>query len=156
MTIRRRTFIRSASGALGGWALSRRLKWLRPSVASSFPGNPPAFRIGVAYLARRPAESNYQQLRRLLDLDLPRKVPDAPDWSWLIEHVGQVRICRQIEDDFACGKTVQLNGWILSETEARLCALVAVCDRRLADLPESDRRAPRFSDIGGLLLRLYR
>lgn len=156
MTIRRRTFIRSASGALGGLALARKRKWLEPAFATFVLGSPPASRIGAAYLARHPDESDYRRLRHLLNLDLPRKAPDSPDWGWLVEHVGQVRIRRQIEDDFASGKTVQLDGWVLSETEVRLCALVLLCDRRLADLPKSDRRTPRFSDIGGLLSRLYR
>lgn len=156
MTIRRRTFIRSASGALGGWILARKLDWLGLEVAPSWPGGPPTSHIGAAYLARRPAESDYQRLRCLLNLDIPRKAPNSPDWRWLVAHVGQVRMRRQIEDDFACGKTVQLDGWILSETEARLCALVVVSGHRLADLLESARQTPSFSDIGKLLSHLYR
>jgi len=30
---------------------------------------------------------------------------------------------RAVRDDFARGRTVQLEGWILSRTEAEICAL---------------------------------
>ena len=33
--------------------------------------------------------------------------------------------CRQ-NDDFASGRTVVLNGWVLSRTECRLCALAVL------------------------------
>ena len=33
----------------------------------------------------------------------------------------------RIESDFELGRTVDVDGWILSETEADLCALVAEC-----------------------------
>jgi hypothetical protein len=33
------------------------------------------------------------------------------------------RLVRAVRDDFARGRTVQLEGWILSRTEAEICAL---------------------------------
>lgn len=41
---------------------------------------------------------------------------------------GELRalLGRQQRQDFAAGRTVTLDGWILSRTEARLCALVAL------------------------------
>jgi hypothetical protein len=32
----------------------------------------------------------------------------------------------QIRDDFAAGRVVVINGWVLSEIEARLCALYSL------------------------------
>ncbi len=45
---------------------------------------------------------------------------------------------RQVRRDFELGRTIEVDGWILSVTEARLCALVektnSVCiSRRLSD-----------------------
>ena len=35
------------------------------------------------------------------------------------------RLARQIQADFAAGRTVRLDGWVVALTEARLCALAA-------------------------------
>jgi hypothetical protein len=35
-------------------------------------------------------------------------------------------VLRQIRDDFANARTTMVNGWILSQTEASLCALAAL------------------------------
>jgi len=49
------------------------------------------------------------------------------DWSAHVsERQLRARIRSAVEDDFARGQTVTLDGWILSVTEARLCALGAV------------------------------
>lgn len=41
-------------------------------------------------------------------------------------------LARRQRQDFAEGETVSIDGWVLSRTEARLCALVAL-DRRAPD-----------------------
>lgn len=35
-------------------------------------------------------------------------------------------LCNQIRKDFAQGRTVRIQGWVLSQTEASVCALVAI------------------------------
>lgn len=39
----------------------------------------------------------------------------------------RTRIQARVSDDFGAGRTVQLRGWILSETELQLCVLAALC-----------------------------
>jgi hypothetical protein len=34
----------------------------------------------------------------------------------------------QYRDDYACGRTVTIDGWLFSATEARICALAALTD----------------------------
>ena len=42
---------------------------------------------------------------------------------------GELRseIRAKISDDFSAGRTVLVEGWVLGDTEARLCALAALC-----------------------------
>jgi hypothetical protein len=53
-------------------------------------------------------------------------------WSRLaMEQTGDVaairaRLSAVIRDDFATERTIRLDGWLVSETEARLCALAAM------------------------------
>jgi hypothetical protein len=42
----------------------------------------------------------------------------SPDRASLLQ-----RLDAQVRDDFASGTTIALDGWVLSRTEARLCAL---------------------------------
>jgi hypothetical protein len=72
--------------------------------------------IGCAYLAEHPEERDRKRLLRELDLDVA-----GAETSRLREMLVQ----RQLRD-FAFGRVVRVDGWILSETEARLCALAAV------------------------------
>jgi hypothetical protein len=55
-------------------------------------------------------------------------VPDAsPGGSMNLRlrlQPGHDRVVRQIREDFAHGRVVVLDGWVLSETEARLCAVM--------------------------------
>ena len=64
--------------------------------------------IGNAYLEHRPAE------RSRLRLGLALANVDA-------QNVNSV-----VQQDFAAGRIVYVDGWALARTEARLCALVAM------------------------------
>lgn len=92
--------------------------WLRSMIADLES----ARRVGQAYLAKAPAEADRQ---RLLAGLFPRLDPgearlgDGPA-SWRDSFSTR---CRR---DFAEGQTVQIEGWVLSLTEARLCALAAL------------------------------
>jgi hypothetical protein len=72
-----------------------------------------ARQVGRAYLKAMPADSDraqlLSQLAARLDHDPSRETYAA--------------CCRR---DFAEGRTVTVNGWVLSQTEARLCALAAL------------------------------
>jgi hypothetical protein len=79
--------------------------------------------IGQRYLRDFPEENDAGALvGRILEgvPDLPREV-DASEAADL-----RARFRRRFAADFESGDTVQLDGWILSRTEARLCALCAV------------------------------
>jgi hypothetical protein len=72
--------------------------------------------IGAAYLAQNPLE--WDRARLLEELDLRAAGTDRERIRSL---VGE----RQ-RDDFASGRVVEVNGWILSQTEVRLYALAAL------------------------------
>jgi hypothetical protein len=71
--------------------------------------------VGRRYLATHPGEADEQALLRLLG---PLGDPDV-----LAREQLTVRVRRAVRDDFAGGRVVLVDGWYLSETEARLCAL---------------------------------
>ena len=78
--------------------------------------------IGSAYLATRPEEANPYNL-----LELITRADQEP----LVVHrtsAMELRdwLRRRQADDFATGRIVKLDGWLLSATEVRLCALVAL------------------------------
>jgi hypothetical protein len=79
--------------------------------------------VGRAYLAQRPAEADPFIL---VDLICGRD-PDSPLTFGPADRqtVGQWLQRRQ-QEDFEFGRIVKLDGWILSETEGRLCALAAL------------------------------
>ena len=64
--------------------------------------------IGNAYLALRPEEKNFLRLNLTMAGISPLDVNDA------------------VRRDFATGRIVYVDGWALSRTEARLCALIAL------------------------------
>jgi hypothetical protein len=74
----------------------------------------PAQRLGRAYLAEHPNEASEQTLVRLL----------AADDVWGdTTAVFSANARRAVRQDFDSGRTVLVQGWVLSRTEARLCAL---------------------------------
>jgi hypothetical protein len=76
------------------------------SLLALFPDPAAARAIGKAFLRDYPGEADAAHLAARL----PRR------------H----RLHMAISADFAAGKTVMVEGWVLSRTEARLCALVAL------------------------------
>ena len=82
--------------------------------------------IGAAYLAAKPQEAEVMTLIKFLCPDLNgsglnarRQIPP------------RARLRRQMaarrRDDYSEGRIVRLKGWIVTDTEARLCALAALC-----------------------------
>ncbi len=80
----------------------------------------------------------------MVGLEYLRHVPEEADVDLLIDLIcsfevecreeitkADIRRCRellvrQVREDFEQDRTVNVRGWILSETEARLCALAAL------------------------------
>ena len=79
--------------------------------------------LGRTYLAAQPHEAEAIVLVELLgtDLGLTRYGPSEAE----LHELFRCRTRRDFED----GNTVTVQGWILSRTELRLCALAAVCPR---------------------------
>ena len=86
--------LRGNRGLPPGLTRGVRVGGASPPPLASFP---PARTLGAAYL---------------------RAYPDDPLTTILADDVAA-----RVRDDFADGRVVVLNGWMLSITEARLCAL---------------------------------
>ncbi len=123
----RREFLGQASGAVSVVALPSLPWWARAEGIEAWLGgmfeDPAAARtIGKAYL---------DQAGPVVDLpavlaQLSEKLgPSLAHDSESLENIRE-RITRRIRLDFAQGDCVNLDGWILSVTEARLCALAAL------------------------------
>lgn len=82
--------------------------------------------VGKAFLRLMPTEAHPDVLfgRLLSALTEGNRASNAPD------HELRNRLLRATSGDFEAQRTVNLDGWIVSLTEARLCAL-ATLDRKL-------------------------
>ena len=78
--------------------------------------------IGRAYLA---ASQDTIDAGTLLCQLTPPADASATGWTDNAERL-RTHVRSLIADDFEAGRTVQLHGWMLSETEARVCALIAL------------------------------
>ena len=77
-------------------------------------------RVGTAYLVTAPEDADPN-----VAIDRMRRHGDALASALETGSPGQVRIlaARDIREDLAEGRIVKVAGWLLSQTEARLCAL---------------------------------
>jgi hypothetical protein len=79
-----------------------------------------ARRLGRLYVRQVPAEDDPRILARLTVALPGAQQVDVIDLDRTsLRH----RLDARVRGDFASGTTVQLDGWVLSRTEARLCAL---------------------------------
>jgi hypothetical protein len=77
--------------------------------------------IGAAYKIEVPDEWNEQTLANLVLTDSNgHAIPESTDSTNLYALLNQTII-----QDFEMGRTVIVNGWVLSQTEARQCALLS-------------------------------
>ena len=76
-----------------------------PDFLSHICDTPTIRQLGATYRAQNPAEANEQALIRLLQSGV-----DA----------------QTVKTDYANGNTVTIQGWVLSRTEARQCALFSL------------------------------
>jgi hypothetical protein len=102
---------RRAGATLGGAPAAERLVALLRHRDS-------AKRVGCEYLKARPKEACAANLLAQLTRDLKLQALSDPD---LRAHFN-----KRSKADFSARRVVKLDGWILSETEARLCALTTL------------------------------
>ena len=74
--------------------------------------------LGARYREMVPAERDGAALRDAIR----RSLPSGPRSG----SSGQSSLARLVHDDFDTGRTVVVDGWILSATEARQCALFSL------------------------------
>jgi hypothetical protein len=99
---------------------------LARQLATLVPHPESARQIGAAYLVAKPQEADVMTLIEFLCPDLNRRSLNerlqAPPRAQLRQQLAARR-----DDDFSEGRIVRLKGWIVADTEARLCALVTLC-----------------------------
>jgi hypothetical protein len=79
--------------------------------------------VGRAYLAGHPGEADRDWLAAQLGADLRCQDCDPARSDAARLRAG---LARQLRADFAQSRVVRVDGWVLSVTEARLCALAAL------------------------------
>lgn len=95
---------------------------LRAALAGFFEDRKSAASVGEEYLRLHPSEDDGAQLVRRL------AAGSEAEWERLAASdpaAFRESVRARHREDFAAGRTVTLRGWVLSETEARLCALAA-------------------------------
>ena len=124
MTLDRRRFLQlAATGMVAGLAnsacageTSEDAGALGKPALIEMLGPERAREIGTQYRATVPRENTAATLREAISSSQHRQFP------WIRSRSIQ----EQIHDDFAAGRTVVVSGWVLSQTEARQCALYSL------------------------------
>jgi hypothetical protein len=68
--------------------------------------------VGRRYLDSHPAEADLELLTALVAARLELTRGSLPE-----------RMSRAVSEDFRCGRAVSIDGWSLSRTEVRICAI---------------------------------
>ena len=107
----------AVTGGIVKWRFfaSRRLALAFPLMLSAFCDEATLREVGRKYLAQVPGEDSTGVLLARIE------AAGAPDG---IEGVGEA--ASQAEQDFVKKKILVIDGWIISQTEARQCALLAL------------------------------
>jgi len=127
--MKRRAFILLASTGAVGVAIPLLRQWeelsgwgspfAQPRLLSLITSRKNIKSLGEKYTQLSPNESNYNVLFNLLsDTKLGSKVVHE-----LNTNVVRSRLDGKVKDDFHSNRILVLNGWVLSITEARQCAL---------------------------------
>jgi hypothetical protein len=77
--------------------------------------------IGDSYRQAHAGESRAEDLESLIMHDA-----SSPESKSSNEKVRRKLLQNKIRDDFAHGRLLQVDGWLLSKTEARQCALFSI------------------------------
>jgi hypothetical protein len=132
-TIHRRQFLLLALGLAGSVAVGSKLSraaegWLsqgslRAKLTALFIHQESAQAIGRAYLQSYPREADIQTLEDQI-------AQGIAGGRTLLIATGKPQVSKLLTDrirqDFATDQVVKVQGWILSITEARLCALTTL------------------------------
>jgi hypothetical protein len=129
--MKRRTFLLGATGlgvslawgSVGSWPFLETSPSASERLAGFLKNEEGARSVGREYLRVVPTEASPELLVRRVAARLPgglRAVDVAPD-----ERLRELLI-RATAEDFQDLRTVELHGWVLAQTEARLCALAAL------------------------------
>jgi hypothetical protein len=100
------------------WAAARPA--LGGALENLLPDTDSAVAVGRAYLRHHPGERDQKRVQYLLSGALGGHL------DTLDPGVLRARVRDRVRQDFAESRTAIVDGWILSITEARLCALVAL------------------------------
>ncbi len=128
----RRTFVELTSMAFAGSVVSfvgctsspthlERILSL-PSALAAIHNPETIAALGESYRISVPDEDNLEQLRNMLLLDVKDNVIAEDTDDATLKQLLEERV----KSDFDQGETVILDGWILSKTEARQCALFSL------------------------------
>jgi len=127
----RRSFLSKAAVAaavvvaagVAGWRLfpSRKQALAFPSMLSGFCDEAALRDVGRRYLARFPGEASTSVLLARLAADGARRRAASSD---ALEAVSEAESLA--EQDFVRQQILVIDGWIISRTEARQCALLAL------------------------------
>ena len=125
MTIRRREFLRLS--ALGAAALAtlgcgrsgetNDVALARTGLLGAL-GDGQVRAIGAHYRAMTPAERDAPALRDAIQRSRPLRARLFGRWGPSVDAL--------VRDDFSHGRTIVVDGWVLSVTEARQCALFSL------------------------------
>jgi len=96
--------------------------WIQPQLLSHICDAKTLQEIGTAYRNKVSAESKEENLLNLLLTDKSNKILPITSDDILINSLLE----QKIQKDFETDKTVIVKGWVLSETEARQCALFSL------------------------------
>jgi hypothetical protein len=130
--MRRRGVLGAAAfGALWAACAGQARAWLQPGgspaadarLLAALARPESAAAVGRAYLAGHPEEADRARLAARLDHAL--RCQDCDPAQAPAERL-RAALSRQIRADFAGSRVVRVDGWMLSETEGRLCGLAAL------------------------------
>jgi hypothetical protein len=129
--MKRRAFIRTAVATtvviaipavyFGSRPKGRKDPLIMPSVLERFCDETEIQKIGDQYMSQAKVESTKEKLIELLLSNNGSKSNKALSNSEIDELLG-----KKIKEEFSAYKTVIVNGWVISPTEARQCALFSL------------------------------
>jgi len=97
----------------------KRFPLIHPVILSHFCDEETIQKIGITYRSIVPAENSEKRLHALLLNTLLENEQNISDPAVISNLLN-----RKIQEEFNAEKIIIVNGWVLSETESRQCALL--------------------------------
>jgi hypothetical protein len=127
--MKRKTFIITASTVIIGLPVAyyvnkyknRTNPLTTPDLLGNFCNEKTLREIGVIYRTLVPEENEKQKLTDLILSGNNSKKVKTSEWS-IIEKI----VSKKTQEDFLIYRTIILQGWVISITEARQCALLSL------------------------------